>query len=164
MDTNVFSFFIECFKRCTDESKKKVFRDLAFGSCSFLVMKHNLSASSWIVVGPYGQEFLVPSLFSEEKMRELEKMLWSTRHRAFLRLQDMIRERILSSWSQVKKQDRVRLIIRYIIDRTGFSWTEKKYMKQVILMAVALRLIQCTDISYFRGKIRHIDFNDETSF
>mgnify|MGYP000214847084 FL=1 len=148
---NVFPFFIECSKHYQhDLYKQKFLQRLAFGNGIHIIKRKDKN----IMITANG-EFIIPSAYSDNARKELVGKLWEINE--YTRLGDCI-EDMRRTWHTARKKDKIYLLYKYVAGLTDISRQEKKVMCNILILALLLKMIKPTDITYKDSKI--VDVSD----
>ena len=144
MTYQFFPFFLECSMKETDMIKKRHLEHLAFGKAG--VFRESVYATE-------NGDFKIPKVFSTEERDKLYKLVWSG-DTEFSRMEKKIKER-LSTWSSLKKRDKLRMIDKHVLD-LDCDFEEKKKISGKLKMLILIKVLNPKDIEYENFKILRI--------
>ena len=98
-------------------------------------------------------DFKIPKVFSTEDRDKLYKLVWGG-ETEFSRMEKKIKES-LTTWSNLKKRDKLRMIDRYVLD-LGSDFEEKKKISGRLKSQILIKLLNPKDIVYENFKILRI--------
>jgi hypothetical protein len=147
---NVFPFFIECSKHYHNEPyKQKFLQKLAFGHGIHVIKRNDKN----ILITPNG-EFVIPIVYSDKARRDLADKLWEAND--FTRLGTRI-EDTRQSWHTARKKDKIYLIYKYTASLPDLTRSQKMVVCNLLILALILKMIKPTDISYKDGNITSVN-------
>ena len=114
MTYQFFPFFLECSIKETDTIKKRHLERLDFGKAG--VFRESVYVTE-------NGDFKIPKVYSDEERDKLYKLVWSG-DTEFSRMEKKIKER-LSTWSNLKKRDKLKMIDKYALS-LDCDFEEKK--------------------------------------
>ena len=148
---DLYPFFLECSKQCTDNAEKQVYESLGFGKNDFFVKRD----TGIVLITPKG-EYPIPQFYSTEEHNKLKDMLWNTND-AYDVMQNNIKE-AYRQWINVKKKDKIRLINHYVLHCNEDRCIDKCILyKSMITIAMVIKLLLTEDFTYKNGKITNIN-------
>ena len=147
MTYQFFPFFLECSMKETDMIKKRHLEHLAFG-------KAGVFCESALVTE--NGDFKIPKVYSDEERDKLYKLVWSG-DTEFSRMEKKIKER-LSTWSSLKKRDKLRMIDKYVLS-LDCDFEEKKKISGKLKTLILIKVLNPKDIEYENFKILQIREN-----
>jgi hypothetical protein len=147
---NMFPFFLECSKHYQNEPHKhKFLQRLAFGHGILIIKRKDKN----ILVTGNG-EFIIPTIYSENAHKDLEKKLWVKNE--FTKLADCLEE-TRRTWTTVRKKDKVFLLFKYVAALPDLTKLEKILLCNMVLLALFLKMIKPTDVEFRDSKIVSIN-------
>lgn len=149
---DIYPFFLECCKHHTDDNKIKTLESLALGH-SDLIMKRG--KNTMVLVTSKG-EFIIPDQYTETLGLKLDEFLWNSTD-GYYKMQNDIKKSY-ESWTNVKKKDKLRMIEYYVLSKNK-PFDESIILKSIIIIALMLKLINVSNITYQEGEIIDMDEN-----
>ena len=157
-----FPFFLECSMKETDMIKKRHLEHLAFGKAGVMIT----SSRESVYVTENG-DFRIPradersgSAYSDEERDKLYKLVWNDEMSGasppteFSQMEKKIKER-LSTWSSLKKSDKLRMIDKYALS-LDCDFEEKKKISGKLKTLILIKVLNPKDIVYENFKILRI--------
>ena len=144
MTYQFFPFFLECSIKETDTIKKRHLERLDFGKAG--VFRESVYVTE-------NGDFKIPKVYSDEERDKLYKLVWSG-DTEFSRMEKKIKER-LSTWSNLKKRDKLRMIDKYALS-LDCDFEEKKKISGKLKTKILIKLLNPKDIEYENFKILRI--------
>ena len=95
-------------------------------------------------------DFMIPKIFSDEERDKLYKLVWSGEIE-FSRMEKKIKEH-LSTWKNLKKIDKLRMIDKYVLS-LDCDFEEKKKISGELKNVFFIKSIKPQDIVYENWKI-----------
>ena len=138
-----FPFFLECSMKETDRLKKRYLELLAFGKAGVMI------TSSHEYVTENGN-FKIPKVYSDEERDKLYQLIWNERSE-FSQMEKKIKER-LSTWSSLRKCDKLRMIDKYVLT-LDCDLEEKKKISGKLKTLILIKELDPKDIVYENFKI-----------
>ena len=142
-----FLFFLECSMKETDMIKKRHLEHLAFGKADVI--------HESVYVTENG-DFRIPRVYSDEERDKLYKLVWND-DTEFSQMEKKIKER-LSTWSSLKKSDKLRMIDKYALS-LDCDFEEKKKISGKLKTLILIKVLNPKNIEYENFKILRIREN-----
>ena len=139
-----FPFFLECTMKETDMIKKRHLEHLAFGKAG--VFRESVYVTE-------NGDFRIPKVYSDEERDKLYKLVWND-DTEFSQMEKKIKER-LSTWSSLKKSDKLRMIDKYVLS-LDCDFEEKKKISGKLKTLILIIVLNPKDIEYENFKILRI--------
>ena len=139
-----FPFFLECSMKETDMIKKRHLELLAFGKTGVFCESVYVTENG---------DFNIPKVFSDEERDKLYKLVWSG-ETEFSRMEKKIKEH-LSTWKNLKKKDRLRMIDKYVLS-LDCDFEEKKKISRELKSAILIQSLKPKDIVNENFKISQV--------
>ena len=139
-----FPFFLECSMKETDMIKKRHLEHLAFGKAGVI--------HESVYVTENG-DFRIPKVYSDEERDKLYKLVWND-DTEFSQMEKKIKER-LSTWSSLKKSDKLRMINKYALG-LDCDFEEKKKISGKLKTLILIKVLNPKDIEYENFNILRI--------
>ena len=139
-----FPFFLECSMKETDRLKKRHLELLAFGKAGVMI------TSSHEYVTENGN-FKIPRAYSDEERDKLYQLIWNEERSEFSQMEKKIKE-LLSTWSSLKKCDKLRMIDKYVLT-LDCDFEEKKKISGKLKTLILIKELDPKDIVYENFKI-----------
>ena len=139
-----FPFFLECSMKETDMIKKRHLELLAFGKTG--VFRESVYVTE-------NGNFKIPKVFSDEERDKLYKLVWSG-ETEFSRMEKEVKEH-LSTWKNLKKIDKLRMIDKYVLS-LDCDFDEKKKVSGKLKSAILIQSLKPKDNVYENFKILRI--------
>jgi hypothetical protein len=117
---------------------KSLYKSLTFGEGGHIVLKKNKN-----VLITINGEFIIPSVYSEEEMLKLEKMLDIE---SFETENNKLKE-TRTTWSSIRKKDKLKLFYNYV-SSLPIPLADKIKLSRFIILALFLKLISNEDVEY----------------
>ena len=156
-----FPFFLECSMKETDMIKKRHLEHLAFGKAGVITLvanpKGNIHESVYVTENG---DFRIPKVYSDEERDKLYKLVWND-DTEFSQMEKKIKER-LSTWSSLKKSDKLRMIDKYALS-LDCDFEEKKKISGKLKTLILIKVLNPKDIEYENFKILRISENSLNS-
>ena len=149
-----YPFFLECSMKETDMITKRHLEHLAFGKAG-IFREHVRGLATLIFVTENG-DFKIPKVLSTEERDKLYKLVWGG-ETEFSRMEKKIKES-LTTWSNLKKRDKLRMIDKYVLD-LDCDFEEKKKISGRLKSEILIKLLNPKDIVYENFKIQRIREN-----
>ena len=153
-----FPFFLECSMKETDMIKKRHLEHLAFGKAGVMIT----SSRESVYVTENG-DFRIPrvdersgSAYSDEERDKLYKLVWND-DTEFSQMEKKIKER-LSTWSSLKKSDKLRMIDKYALS-LECDFEEKKKISGKLKTLILIKVLNPKDIEYENFQISQVHEN-----
>ena len=150
---DIYPFFLDCCKHHTDDTKIKLLESLALGN-SDLILKRGKNTK--VLVTSKG-EFIIPDHYTETLGLKLDEFLWNSTD-GYYKMQNDIKKSY-ESWTNVKKKDKLRMIDYYVLSKHRSSSPESVILKSIVTIALMLKLINASNITYEGGEIVAMDEN-----
>lgn len=148
---NVYPFFIECSKRYShDHLKKRFLEKMAIGKGIHVIDRKGKN----VMVMP-DKEFVIPNVYSDKHMKELDFILWKN-DEVFHDLGQQIKE-VRKSWQSTRKKDKMFLIYKYVSQIPDITIEEKFLISNVLIMALLLKIMKPSDVIYDGSEISKVD-------
>ena len=128
----------------TDMIKKRHLELLAFGKAD--VFRESVYITE-------NGDFKIPKVYSDEERDKLYKLVWSS-DTEFSRMEKKIKEH-LSTWKNLKKRDKLRMIDKYVLS-LDCDFEEKKKISGELKNAFLIKSIKPQDIVYEKWKITFV--------
>ena len=128
----------------TDMIKKRHLELLAFGKAG--VFRESVYVTE-------NGNFNIPKVFSDEERDKLYKLVWSG-ETEFSRMEKEVKEH-LSTWKNLKKKDKLRMIDKYVLS-LDCDFEEKKKISGKLKSAILIQSLKSKDIVYENFKILRI--------
>ena len=141
-----FPFFLECSMKETDRLKKRHLELLAFGKAGVMI------TSSHEYVTENGN-FKIPKVYSDEERDKLYQLIWNEMSE-FSQMEKKIKER-LSTWSSLRKCDKLRMIDKYVLT-LDCDLEEKKKISGKLKTLILIKELDPKDIVYENFQITQI--------
>ena len=149
-----FPFFLECSMKETNRLKKRYLELLAFGKAGVMI------TSSHEYVTENGN-FKIPiadersgSAYSDEERDKLYQLIWNEERSEFSQMEKKIKER-LSTWSSLKKCDKLRMIDKYVLS-LDCDFEEKKKISGKLKTRLLIKELDPKEIVYENFQITQI--------
>ena len=126
--------------------KKRHLEHLAFG-------KAGVFRKSPLILVTENGDFKIPKVYSDEERDKLYKLVWSD-DTEFSRMEKKIKER-LSTWSSLKKSDKLRMIDKYALS-LDCDFEEKKKISGKLKMLILIKVLNPKDIEYENWNITQV--------
>ena len=139
-----FSFFLESSMKETDMIKKRHLELLAFGKTGMFRESVYITENG---------DFKIPRVYSDEERDKLYKLVWND-DTEFSQMEKKIKER-LSTWSSLKKSDKLRMIDEYALS-LDCDFEEKKKISGKLKTLILIKVLNPKDIVYENWKILRI--------
>jgi len=140
---NFFPYFLECSKKEKDKKRKKDLENLAFNN-SLIILRND----KYSLLTERG-EFIIPEKFSQTSWNELKEKLWGG-FKDYNNMEEEIKDNF-SSWSNIKKRDKIRKIDNLIIKNIN---EDRKYIKTALAIFFLLKVIKDCDIEFKEFEIK----------
>ena len=141
-----FPFFLECSMKETDRLKKRYLELLAFGKAGVMI------TSSHEYVTENGN-FKIPKVYSDEERDKLYQLIWNEMSE-FSQMEKKIKER-LSTWSSLRKCDKLRMIDKYVLT-LDCDLEKKKKISGKLKTLILIKELDPKDIVYKNFQITQI--------
>ena len=143
-----FPFFLECSMKETDMIKKRHLEHLAFGKAGVIISNLYITENG---------NFKIPREYSDEERDKLYKLVWNDEMSEFSQMEKKIKER-LSTWSSLKKSDKLRMIDKYALS-LDCDFEEKKKISGKLKTLILIKVLDPKDIVYENFQIRQVHEN-----
>ena len=143
-----FPFFLECSMKETDMIKKRHLEHLAFGKAGVIIANPHES-----VYTTENGNFRIPRVYSDEERDKLYKLVWND-DTEFSQMEKKIKER-LSTWSSLKKSDKLRMIDKYALS-LDCDFEEKKKISGKLKTLILIKVLNPKDIEYENFQISQV--------
>ena len=137
-------FFLECSMKETDMIKKRHLEHLAFGKAG--VIRESVYVTE-------NGDFRIPRAYSDEERDKLYKLVWND-DTEFSQMEKKIKER-LSTWSSLKKSDKLRMIDKYTLS-LDCDFEEKKKISGKLKTLILIKVLNPKDIVYENFQITQV--------
>lgn len=175
----LYPFFLKCCQHADDIYWENVFEELAFGktpygtyiSKDFLCCSYKKKEFSYKIEDKDSLKLYndVYNLFTKKLglLSEKEKI---TKHKAFCKAEESIKDS-RKCWCDIRKKNTKELLIELYVckikNKYMLSIKQARYLLNIIMIAIVLKVITNEDIKYTNGsisKIEGIDFGNKQIF
>lgn len=131
-----FPFFMWCFEKETCFERKNLLRQLAFGLGGLVFRREN---QEYLCVS--NSEFKIPQTYSAVEHEKLNQLLWN----ADSDYTNM--EKLIKQSGSLRKAERMRMVDQFVLKNSKSSSIAKR-IKDIIVLAIVLKLVSTTDITF----------------
>jgi UDP-N-acetylmuramyl pentapeptide synthase len=129
-------FFIECFAQEKDETKKNIFKNIAFGK-AFIIL--DIDDCNYLIINE-NKQFKIPDEYSNKSHINVSKLLWDDTDDFYMKRLELQKLHNNVDFQVTKKQDKIKIIDDHVLKNYDNIETAKR-KKQMMTIACNLKIM-----------------------